>query len=269
MSDRVASASSAVADDVAAAADDVGPRWGSTRDDPAPDACADASGPTRPRLATTVDARARTLRGSRRYLLVLLLIVTSFVFTAAAPDAGWARGVLLLIESAILAVALWSSRAGGLAARLLLVGAAVVLAAVQLETTDRALTSAASVLAGLFVVATIFVIARGVIGERKVNQQAVIGAVCIFLLLGMLFTFVYSVAAVYGAGPFFVQDTDGTTAVRQYFSFVTLTTVGYGDYSPASDLGHTLANTEALLGQLYLVTVVAVLVGRMTRGGGA
>jgi hypothetical protein len=210
----------------------------------------------------------RTLRGSRRYLLVLLLIVTSFVFTAAAPDAGWARGVLLLIESATLALALWTSRAGGLAARMLIVGVAALLAAAQLETTDRTLTSAASALAGLFVVATIFVIARGVIGEREVNQQAVIGAICIFVLLGMLFTFVYSVAAVYGAGPFFTQDTDGTTAVRQYFSFVTLTTVGYGDYSPASDLGHTLSNAEALLGQLYLVTVVAVLVGRMSRGRG-
>jgi hypothetical protein len=227
-----------------------------------------AAGRHRPRLAATVDARARTLRGSRRYLLVLLLILTSFVFTAAAPDGGWARGMLLLLESATLAVALLSSRAGGLAARLLVVAVAAVLAAVQLETTDRTLTSAASVLAGLFVVATILVIARGVIGEREVNQQAVIGAVCIFLLLGMLFTFVYSVVAVYGDGPFFVQDTDGTTAVRQYFSFVTLTTVGYGDYSPASDLSRTLSNSEALVGQLYLVTVVAVLVGRMTRGRG-
>jgi hypothetical protein len=73
---------------------------------------------------------------------------------------------------------------------------------------------------------------------------------------------------VYGTGPFFAQDTDGTTAIRQYFSFVTLTTVGYGDYSPASNLGHTLSNAEALVGQLYLVTVVAVLVGRLTRGRG-
>jgi hypothetical protein len=225
-----------------------------------------AAGRHRARPAAPLDARARTLRGSRRYLLVLLLIVTSFVFTAAAPDAGWARGVLLLIESATLAIALWTSRAGGLAARLMVVAVAAVLAAIQLETSDRTLTTAASVLAGLFVVATIFVIARGVIGEREVNQQAVIGAVCIFLLLGMLFTFVYSIAAVYGDGPFFTQNTDGTTAVRQYFSFITLTTVGYGDYSPANDLGHALSNTEALLGELYLVTVVAVLVGRMTSG---
>ena len=60
------------------------------------------------------------------------------------------------------------------------------------------------------------------------------------------------------------QGTDGTPALRLYFSFVTLATVGYGDYSAASNLGHTLSVVEALVGQLYLVTVVAVLVSRMT-----
>jgi hypothetical protein len=213
-----------------------------------------------------VGTRARTLRGSRRYLLVLLLVVVSFLFTAAAPDAGWARGVLLLIESAILGVALWTSRAGGIAARMLFVAVAAGLAVAQLETSSRSLTTAASALSGAFIVVTIIVIARGVIGQREVNEQAVLGAVCIYLLLGMLFTYVYSIAAVYGDGAFFAQGTDGTTAVRQYFSFTTLTTVGYGDYTPASGLGHTLANVEALVGQLYLVTVVAVLVGRMAHG---
>ena len=65
---------------------------------------------------------------------------------------------------------------------------------------------------------------------------------------------------------------DGTVSVRLYFSFVTLTTVGYGDDTAASNAGHTLAVTEALGGQVYLVTVVAVLVSRMRprtrRGGG-
>jgi voltage-gated potassium channel Kch len=67
-----------------------------------------------------------------------------------------------------------------------------------------------------------------------------------------------------GAEPFFVQADDPGVQTYLYFSFVTLTTVGYGDFTAATNLGRTLATTEALLGQLYLVTVIAVLVSRMT-----
>ncbi len=89
--------------------------------------------------------------------------------------------------------------------------------------------------------------------------------VCIYLLLGILFTFVYGAVAALGSGPFFAQGMDGTQSLQLYFSYVTLATLGYGDYTPASTLGHTLAISEALLGQLYLVTVVALLVGNLAR----
>jgi hypothetical protein len=56
---------------------------------------------------------------------------------------------------------------------------------------------------------------------------------------------------------------DGTRALRLYFSYVTLATLGYGDYTAASNLGHMLAVAEALIGQIYLVTVVALLVSRL------
>ena len=63
--------------------------------------------------------------------------------------------------------------------------------------------------------------------------------------------------------PFFAQTADATLPNFLYFSFITQTTVGYGDFSAATDLGRTLAVLDALLGQLYLVTVLALLVGRM------
>jgi hypothetical protein len=71
------------------------------------------------------------------------------------------------------------------------------------------------------------------------------------------------VLAVLGSGDFFAQGTDGTRSLRLYFSFVTLGTLGYGDYTAAGELGRTLAVVEAILGQLYLVTVIAVLVSRI------
>jgi len=71
------------------------------------------------------------------------------------------------------------------------------------------------------------------------------------------------VIAVLGHGSFFAQGTDGTRPIRLYFSYVTLATIGYGDYTAAGNLGHALAVLEALIGQLYLVTVVAVIVTRL------
>jgi hypothetical protein len=111
----------------------------------------------------------------------------------------------------------------------------------------------------------IVVIARGVIDQGEVNSQSVVGAVCIYLLLGMLFSFAYGSAAKLGSGFFFAQGTDGTPAIRLYFSYVTMATVGYGDYSAAGNFGRTLAVLEGLVGQLYLVTVVALLVSRLGR----
>ena len=221
------------------------------------------------RLAASVDARVRGQRASHAYRGVLALIILSFLFSASAPDETWTRGVLLLLQSATLATALWRSREDALRMPMLLVFAAAVLATAQIADGGKALTTAAGVLSALFVVATIIVIARGVIAKGEVNGESIIGAIGIYLLLGMLFTFVYAVLAVQGAGPFFAQGTDGTPATRLYFSYTTLCTVGYGDYTAAGDLGHTVAVSEALLGQLYLVTVVALLVSRVRprRGG--
>ena len=126
----------------------------------------------------------------------------------------------------------------------------------------------------MLLAATIVVIVHGVISHSEVNAQSVIGAITVYILLGMVFISIYTVVAVLGDGPFFAQGTDGTLSLRLYFSFVTLTTVGYGDYTAAGTAGHTFAVTEALVGQVYLVTVVALLVSRMRvrarapRGGG-
>jgi Ion channel len=121
------------------------------------------------------------------------------------------------------------------------------------------------VLNGLLIVTTAVVIGRGVIGQDEINRQSVVGAICVYLLVGLLFTYAYTVIATLGDGALFTDGTDGTVAIRLYFSFVTLTTVGYGDYATATDLGHALSVTEALIGQLYLVTIVAVLVAGVRR----
>ena len=187
------------------------------------------------------------------------------MFAAIAPDGAWASGVLLLLETFTFAVALWTTGVARQDSKLsfaLIVLAAASGVALALVGGD-ALTATVGLLSGPLTVATIGAIVLGVSDQSEVNAQSVIGAICVYLLFGMLFLFLYSVAATLGSGPFFAQGTDGTRSIRLYFSYVTLATLGYGDYTPANGVGRTLAIVEAVFGQLYLVTVVAVLVSRM------
>jgi len=177
----------------------------------------------------------------------------------------------VLVQTATLVVALWTSglsRAGAWYNILFLV-LAVVLAAAGLIWTGPNLAAALGLVSASMTVAIAVVIAFTVLEQGEVNRQSITGAICIYLLIGMIFTFVYGAMAQLGSGPFFHQGTDGTRALRLYFSYVTLATLGYGDYTAAGSLGHALAVFEALLGQLYLVTVVALLVARVrpARGG--
>ncbi len=106
-------------------------------------------------------------------------------------------------------------------------------------------------------------IVRSIALSPEVSAETILGAICVYLSIGMIFLFVYGAVAAIGSSPFFAQAGDGTRALRLYFSYVTLATLGYGDYTPATNLGHMLAVVEALLGQIYLVTVVALLVARL------
>ncbi len=91
------------------------------------------------------------------------------------------------------------------------------------------------------------------------------GVLCIYLLLGMLFASAYGLVGDVQSDAFFASGIDPDISDYLYFSFATLTTVGYGDLSAATDLGRSVAITEALIGQIYLVTVVAVIAGSLSR----
>ena len=139
----------------------------------------------------------------------------------------------------------------------------IILAIAQLVAGSERLSGITGLVTGVLIVATITAIAVGVVDQSEVNARSITGAVCIYVLFGLLFLFIYSAIALLGSGPFFAQGTDGTRALRLYFSYVTLATLGYGDYSAAGDLGHTVSVLEALVGQLYLVTVLTLLVSRL------
>lgn len=211
-------------------------------------------------------SRVARRRGSHSYRFLLLLILATFVFIMAAPDQAWTLSVIGLLLCGTLIVAIWTSGLGWSLPRTLILGAVGVAAAVVAETASSDAAVGTVWLVGVvFAAMTISVIALGVVDQGEVNRQSVVGAICVYLLLGLLFSFAYGSAAKLGSGFFFAQRTDGTAAIRLYFSYITMATVGYGDYSAAGDLGRTLAVLEGVLGQLYLVTVVALLVSRLGR----
>jgi hypothetical protein len=198
------------------------------------------------------------------------MILISVVFIGIAPDTDWSRSIVVVIQSATLFVALWTSGMTKYArASLVLVALALLAALGLILNPDDIILGLVGILELLLTVGIATTVGLGVVEQGEVNAQSVIGAICIYLLVGLIFTFVYGSVAALGSDPFFSQGTDGTPSLRMYFSYVTLSTVGYGDYSAASNFGHMLSITEALLGQLYLVTVVAVLVSRMRPRGEA
>ncbi len=211
------------------------------------------------------ESRVGRLRASHSYGLVLALVLLAFFFATVAPDARWASSFLVLLLSATLVCALWTSGLGHIVG---IVGTPVVVLAVlsavaTLIAGGRAWTAILWLLACAFAVGVAVAIGLGVLDQREVNRQSVRGAIAVYIDIGLVFAFLYGAVAVISSSPFFAQGTDGTRPIRTYFSYVTLATLGYGDYSPAGTTGHTLAVVEALTGQLYLVTVVALLVARL------
>jgi hypothetical protein len=212
--------------------------------------------------------RVARLRAAHSYRLVLVLVLVAFAFAAIAGDATWTTGVLLVLVAATLAAAAWTSglvRPDSKALIVLLAGVTVLAGAVIVDG-GNGLVGAAGILSGVLVVATIAAISIGVIDQNEVNAQSVTGAICIYLLFGIMFLFLYGAIAVLGSDNFFAQGTDGTRSLRLYFSFVTLATLGYGDYTAGGELARLLAVIEALIGQLYLVTVIALLVSQLRSG---
>jgi hypothetical protein len=110
----------------------------------------------------------------------------------------------------------------------------------------------------LYVIAPVAMVAD--VARRDADRQLLLGALAAYLMLGMAFGFGYRAVEVIQPGPFFGDGGEGTLPDFLFFSFITLTTTGYGDLVPAGNPGRSLAVLEALTGQLFLVTAVAKVI---------
>jgi hypothetical protein len=223
----------------------------------------------RDRATSAARARERARLGSHRYGLVLVFALAIVIFSLAAPDGQGTRIVALFAAGGTLVLGVVTSDAPrrtrrGLA---LTLGGVVFLGGVADVVATPGLAAIFTVTA-LLCAATIGVIAGGLfrlIVDEGVVVQAVLGALAVYLLIGLVFSFLIGALAVGVDGPFFQQGTDAVQNARAYYAFTVLTTTGFGDYTAAMRGGRLLAVLEMLIGQLYLVTVIALLVGNLRR----
>lgn len=203
-----------------------------------------------------------------RYVLSGVLIVACIVAFACFGNGRVGRVVAVALEGLTLIVILRASHTRPRTMRI--VGWSVVVAvlgvALSSSTSTGTISRAGPVVlgAGLALGAPIAIVRR-LRDQAEIDFMTVAGALCVYLLAGLFFALVYWSIGEFAHGPFFVQKQLETGVDYVYFSFVTLTTVGYGDLTARQDPGRMCSILEALFGQLYLVSVVAVLVANIGR----
>jgi hypothetical protein len=206
--------------------------------------------------------------------LVFLLVLATFAVGFLVPFHGWGAVALTALGGLTATVAVGSAGASATTVRLAaaLAAAALVLAVVAVIAGN----GTPSGVGALVVVALLVMAAAKVLGtvitEREVGFRTILGAISVYVMLGLLFAFVYASVDRLQSGSFF--GTTIHTGDYLFFSVTTLTTTGYGNLVPVGRFGRMLAGFEMLLGQIFLVTLIAGLVsvwrpGQRVTGRGA
>jgi len=210
-------------------------------------------------------ASAEDPQAGFRYGVVFLLTLTLLVFVILAPAANWSRAVGCALQWLALLTVVATSRTSLNVRRpvaIVLLGLAsfTVVGTATGALTQGALFAISGILTAAIPLALVGGLMR-LVRAHGVTPQAVSGALSLYLLLGLVFAWVIGFADHVGASHYFAQTDHATTSQIVYFSFAVLTTTGFGDLTAATNVGRSLAVVEMLLGQLYLVTVIGVLVG--------
>jgi hypothetical protein len=204
-------------------------------------------------------------RAEYRFGVVLLLLLLTFMVGASSASGPWEQIVTVALQGITLIVAL---AAAGVPHRLrraavVLVTIGFLVSLIAIPWNGRGTVSSAGFINTVLVAGAPLAIGWSVVRRRVIDVQTVLAALCIYVLVGMFFAFLYTGIGNAASQPFFAQEARATSADYQYFSFVTLTTTGYGDLTAAGNLGRSFAVLEALTGQIYLVTIVALLVSNL------
>lgn len=212
-----------------------------------------------------------SLTGSRplsgQFLPLLIALTVLFLLYPTMVELG-VVSLYRLVFVAFLIVALWAlSRDRRVLIVALALGVPTVIGQLAIfASTTRGVLLTTGSLAFLFLAFTTVVTLTAVLRPGKVTTDKLAGSICVYLLLGLTFAILYSVIEAVQPGAFALPGQieghgRGGEYVFIYFSFTTLTTLGYGDIAPLGTFARTLTWMEAVLGQLYLAILIARLVG--------
>ncbi len=209
---------------------------------------------------------ARTLRGDVIRLfdsngMLLGLLLANFLVLELVDNERIGAFVSTIVAALALIVAIHDTDAGKSVTRrqAIGIGIAVLASSIVLFTSSGTLTGSVYLVPAFLVAVTLPVSLVRTLQHRVVTYETILGALCAYVLTGLVFAFVYIAIPLLG-GDFFVQPGAHQQSEYLYFSFVVLTTLGFGDLSPEVGLPQALVAIEALLGTVFLVTMVARLV---------
>jgi hypothetical protein len=208
-------------------------------------------------------------RVSNAFGLVLVLVLATYVLGSLTPFHGWTAALTTLIAALAGVVGLAGAQVRPVVIRVAASAAlaAVILAVIAAIADGRHLLGVSSFVVALLMLIAAGAILRAVLAETEVGFRTILGAISVYATFGILFTFLYAALDRIQSTPFFGTGASVKGGDFMFFSFTTLTTTGYGDLVPAAQPGKMFAGTEMLIGQIFLVTLVAGLVSLWRPGG--
>jgi hypothetical protein len=196
-----------------------------------------------------------------RYGLLLLVLIGTYLFTAFGGK-QLATELQVLLFALVLLLALRTSPLPGRWP--VIIGAVTVIGSLVTFWTSltgtRTGTAAEDLWKTLLLLMTVVMVVRRVLAKPTVTIQSIYGALSAYLIIGLMFAAGFAAMQHLGESDFFANNQLANTQTFQYFSFTTLTTLGYGDFTAALSGGRSIAVLEALTGQVFLATLVARLV---------
>jgi hypothetical protein len=189
--------------------------------------------------------------------LVFALVIATYVLTSLLANHGWPAVILTMATSATSVVALTSSHVNHRFVRLALWLSALTigLAAIAAITDERTWLNFASLIQICLLGVAMAAVLRRVVTTAEVGSRTILGAISVYTVLGLLFTFVYATIDRLQSGPFFEGHPSPHSGDFLFFSYTTLTTTGFGDLVPGGQPGRMISGLEMMMGQIFLVSL--------------